>query len=183
MTNDDSRITIHMVASLDGFIAAEDETIDWMYSSSTYEKGKTLADTEIAAFLNSIDCYVMGSRTYEIALQLGWPYGEKPVVVLTTRTLQSDNKQVDFRSGDLRELVVNELKPKYQNIWMVGGAALTKEFIRQDLADAIVISIMPVLLGAGTLFFNFIGKRINLKLIDVTAYKDGMVELEYTINP
>ena len=170
-----------MVSSLDGFIAKNDGDVSWLQSTDHYEEGHTLTEAEIEKYLNSIDCYVMGSHTYERALELGWPYGEKPVIVCTSRVLKSQNNSVRFYSGELSKLVFDQLKPKYQNIWMVGGATLTKEFLRLDLADEIIVSIMPVLLGDGTLFFDFIGKEFRLHLIDVTAYKDGMVELHYEI--
>lgn len=64
---------------------------------------------------------------------------------------------------------------------MVGGAVLTKEFLRQKLADGIIGSIMPVILGGGLLFFDHIGRENRLHLKDLTAYADGMVELHYQI--
>ena len=64
---------------------------------------------------------------------------------------------------------------------MVGGAKITKEFMRLHLAADIIISIMPVILGGGTLFFDYIGQEQLLHLKDVTAHKDGMVELWYEI--
>jgi dihydrofolate reductase len=84
------RVTIHMAASLDGFIARRDGRVDWMETSDTFEPGVTLTREFIAAFLETIDCYVMGSRTYETALDfeaqgLGWSYGDKPVFVVTHR--------------------------------------------------------------------------------------------------
>lgn len=72
MSASTSKITLHMVASLDGFIAKKDNSVSWMQSTDHYEKGKTLTDKEIATFLDSIDCYVMGSRTYEHALESSW---------------------------------------------------------------------------------------------------------------
>ncbi len=181
MATDTSKVTIHMVSSLDGFIAKKDGSISWMQSSDTYDKGVTLTDEYIAEFLKSIDCYIMGSRTYEHALELGWPYGDVPVIVLTNRNLTTDRENVEFYSGDLQELVNVRLKPNHRNIWMVGGAMLTKEFMRLKLADDIVISIIPVVLGDGKLFFDHIGQEQALHLKDVTAYKDGMVELSYEI--
>ncbi len=175
-----AKVTIHMVASLDGFIAKKDNSLTWMQSNDRYEDGITLTDEDIAKFLEGIDCYVMGSRTYEHALELGWPYGQVPVTVLTSRDLPSNGKNVAFHGGDLSQ-VVQELKKTYKSIWMVGGARLTKAFLQQDLADEIVISIMPVLLGEGTLFFDFIGLEKQLHLKDVKAYQDGMVELQYEI--
>ena len=181
MATDKSKVTIHMVSSLDGFIASKDGNISWMQSTDNYKDGITLTDEQIASYLESIDCYVMGSRTYEHAFQLGWPYGDTPVTVLTHRDLTTDRENVEFYSGDLAELVNGRLKPTYKNIWMVGGAMITKEFIRLNLADDIIVSIMPVILGEGTLFFDHIDREQLLHLKDVTAYKDGMVELWYEI--
>ena len=181
MSTHKSTLTIHMVSSLDGFIAKKDESVTWMQSADHYESGQTLTEEAIATFLATIDCYVMGAKTYEHALELGWPYGDVPVVVLTHRDLTDQRSTVSFVRGDLTELIVNVLKPKYGSIWMVGGAMLTKEMLRYQLADEIVISIMPILLGDGTLFFDFIGQEQLLHLKDVTAYQDGMVELTYEI--
>jgi dihydrofolate reductase len=84
-------------------------------------------------------------------------------------------------SGDLNQLVSERLKPRYRNVWVVGGAALTGDFIRLKLADEIRVSVMPVILGEGTLFFDHIGQEQRLHLKDVTAYKSGMVDLCYEV--
>ena len=70
------RVTVHMVASLDGFIARKDGSVSWLETSDSYEKGTGGEDAE--AFLETVDCFVVGSRTYETALSLGWPYGDVP---------------------------------------------------------------------------------------------------------
>lgn len=170
-----------MVASLDGFIAKKDNDVSWMRSTDRYEDGIVPTKEFIAEFLKSIDCYVMGSKTYEHALELGWVYGDTPVVVLTKRKLTSNRKTVEFFSGDLDKLVNDHLKPNFKNIWVVGGAAVTKAFIRLNLADEIRITFIPIILGDGLLFFDYIGKEQLLHLKNVTAYKDGMVELHYEV--
>ncbi|WP_299223895.1 dihydrofolate reductase family protein [uncultured Aquimarina sp.] len=175
------KVTIHMVSSLDGFIAKKDGNVSWMRSTDKYDKGITLTDEYISEFLKSIDCYVMGSKTYQHALELGWPYGDIPVFVLTNKNLITDKKNVKFYSGELEKIVNDKLKPNFKNIWMVGGSILTKEFIRKGLADKIVTTIMPVILGNGTLFFDYIGQEHLLHLEDVLAFDDGMVELCYEI--
>jgi dihydrofolate reductase len=77
---------------------------------------------------------------------------------------------------------VNErLKPNHKNVWVVGGAILVKDFIRFGLADEIRQSILPIILGDGTPFFDQVGKQQALHLKDVRAYKSGMVELCYEI--
>jgi dihydrofolate reductase len=86
-----SRVTLHVVSSLDGFIAKKDNSVSWLDSpGKVYEAGVSISEEEIAAFIKSIDCYVLGSRTYEHALELGWPYGDTPVVVVSGRLCQED---------------------------------------------------------------------------------------------
>lgn len=170
-----------MVSSLDGFIAKKDNSVSWMMSTDKYEKGITLSKEEIEEYVKGIDCYVMGSGTYEQALVLGWPYGEKPVIVLTHYDLVSERENVKFYSGDLLELVNKQLRPIYQNIWMVGGALTAKSFIRLKLVDEIILSIIPIILGDGIPLFDYIGVEKALHLKDVTAFKDGMVELSYEV--
>ena len=179
--DDENKVTLHMVSSLDGFIANKDESADWFESEDRYEPGKILSEEDIGKFLDSIQCYIMGSRTYDKALQLGWLYADVPVVVLTNKPRINKRESVRFYSGDLVRLVQEELKPKYQNIWIVGGAKTAKEFLQLSLIDEIIISIMPIILGDGTLFFDYIGQENKLHLKDVTAYKDGMVELSYEL--
>ena len=181
MERSNARITLHMVCSLDGFIAKADGDISWMHRTHTYEKGVKLTEEDIENFLAGVDCYLMGSKTYEHALELGWPYGDTPVFVLTSRELPANRDKVTFLSGELEDLVETKLKPSYPNIWMVGGAELTKDFLQKNLADEIVITIMPVILGEGLLFFDFVGKEIKLELLDHKAYKEAMVELTYRI--
>jgi len=175
------KVTLHMVASLDGFIANKDNTVDWMHSRDSYSDGVTLTEEAITEFLAGIDCYVMGSKTYEHALKLGWPYEKVPVIVLSNRELESEKGSVEFYAGDLDVLVNAQLKPKYNNIWLVGGAMLTKDFLRAKLVDEIVLSIMPILLGDGLLFFDYVRMEQRLHLKDSKAYTDGMVELTYEV--
>ena len=114
-----STVTLHVVSSLDGFIASKDNSVSWMDSSGdVYERGVTDDGAEV---IQSIDCYVLGSRTYEHALQLGWPYGDTPTVVITGRELPSTRENVEFYSGDLRRLVDEVLAPRFGNIWLVEG--------------------------------------------------------------
>jgi len=177
-----STVTIHMACSLDFFIAKTDGSVSWMETSDSYEKGVAAVTAEgVEEFLKTIDCYVMGSRTYELALKLGWPYGDTPTIVLSHRALQDDRSSVSFYSGDLPTLVNEQLKPRYQNIWLVGGAMLAKEFIRLKLADDIRIVILPIILGGGTPFVDHVGQEHPLHLKDATAYKSGLVELWYEI--
>jgi dihydrofolate reductase len=182
----DSRITIHMVASLDGFIARKDGRVDWMETKDEFAGGETLDAASIAAFLETIDCYVMGSRTYETALNFeakgfGWAYGDKPTFVLTSRDLPRTRDTVQFHSGDLVRFVNEQLRSRFHSIWFVGGGVLSGECLRLGLADEVRYSILAVLIGDGIPFFEKLDTDVRLHLAEVKAYKSGMVGLRYEV--
>ncbi|MEL7059433.1 MAG: dihydrofolate reductase family protein, partial [Acidobacteriota bacterium] len=138
------------------------------------------------SFLETIDCYVMGSRTYETAIGfeskgLGWSYGDKPTVVLTTRDLPRTRESVEFYAGDLERLVNERLRPKFRQIWFAGGGMVASECLRLGLADELYYSILPVLIGDGISFFDKLDQDIALHLSEVKAYTSGMVELRYEV--
>jgi dihydrofolate reductase len=175
-----SKITLHLVSSLDGFIARKDNSVSWLDANgSVYEAGVSISEEEAAAFVKTIDCYVLGSRTYEHALELGWPYGDTPTVVVTTRTWPTAKESVEFYSGDLRTLVDAKLAPRFRNIWLVGGAMLGQRFLALGLVDEIKLVIAPVLLGDGLRLFGASPKETRWDLKNVAAYKNGFVELSY----
>ncbi len=184
MTPQPARITLHMVASLDGYIAKKDNSVDWFETTSPYEKGVEWQGP--GDFMKAVDCYVMGAGTYEHACELAkeyyWAYGDTPTVVVTHRDLPRVKPHIEFYAGDLVELVQQKLVPRYTNIWVVGGAGLANEFLRQGLADEIRLAILPILLGKGLPFFDGAGKENALRLLDATAYKTGLVELHYEID-
>lgn len=186
MPSSASRITVHMVASLDGFVARRDGRVDWMETADTYAGGASMDPATMAEFLKTIDCYVMGSKTYETALRFesqgfGWAYGDTPTYVLTTRDLPRSRDSIHFRRGDVAALVNDELRPKHHAIWFAGGGDLCGACVRLGLADEIRFSILPVLIGDGIPFFSDLDGDVPLHLVDTTAYKNGMVELRYEI--
>jgi dihydrofolate reductase len=186
VTNADSRVTIHMAASLDGFIARKDGRVDWLDTSDEFAGGDTMDPGFVEAFLKTIDCYVMGSRTYETALSfeakgLGWSYGDKPTFVLTRRELPRTRDTVEFYSGDLVQFVNRRLRPRFRSIWFVGGGVVSGECLRLGLADEVRYSILPILIGDGIPFFEKLGRDIALHLAEVKAYQSGTVELRYQV--
>ena len=175
-----------MVASLDGFIARKDGRVDWLEVADQFDGGDTLDPEFVQAFLRTIDCYVMGSRTYELALAfeakgLGWVYGDKPTFVLTHRVLPKTRDTVEFYAGDLARLVNERLRPAFRGIWFVGGGALSGECLRLGLADEVRYSIVPILIGEGIPFFETLGKDVALHLVEMKAYPSGMVALRYEV--
>lgn len=186
MASTNSRVTIHMAASLDGFIAKKDGGVEWLETADEFAGGETMDPGFVEAFLKTIDCYVMGSRTYETALNFeskgfGWSYGDKPTFVLTRRDLPRTRNTVEFYSGDLAQLVKGRLRPAFRSIWFVGGGAVSGECLRLGLADEVRYSILPILIGDGIRFFDRLDKDVALHLAEVKAYKSGMVALCYEV--
>src|SRR6476469_4059647 len=175
MANSDSRVTIHMAAS-----------VDWLETSDEFAGGETMDPGFVEAFLKTIDCYVMGSRTYETALNFeakgfGWSYGDKPTFVLTHRELPRSRDSVEFYSGDLAQFVNERLRPTFRSIWFVGGGAVSGECLGLGLADEVRYSILPILIGEGIPFFEKLDRDVALHLAEVKAYKSGTVALRYEV--
>ncbi len=186
MENAVARVTIHMVASLDGFIARKDGSVEWLETSDSFHGGDTMSQEAVDEFLKTIDCYVMGARTYETALAfeargLGWPYGTTPTFVLTHRELRKVRDTVQFCSGDLTCLVRERLMPEFRRIWFVGGGDVSGECLRLGLVDEVRYSIVPILIGDGIPFFERLDRDVALHLVEVKAYDTGMVALRYDV--
>lgn len=183
MQNHDFTITIHMVSSLDGYIAKTDNSVAWFETKHPYQAGVELESAE--AFFKKVDCFVMGANTYTHALELsknyGWPYGEKPTIVITKQSLPKVNQHISFYNSDLPTLVNQQLKAIYKNVWVAGGAMLATAFIKHNLAHQIRVSILPILLGQGLLFFKPLAQEHQLQLLESKAYNNGMIELCYEI--
>src|SRR4029079_13850902 len=186
MTNTESRVTIHMAASLDGFIARRDGSVDWLETADEFAGGETMDPGFVEAFLKSIGCYVMGSRTYETALNFeakgfGWSYGDKPTFVLTRRELPRSRDTVEFSARELAPCVNGGLRPAFRSIWLVGGGAVSGECLRLGLADEVRYSIIPILIGDGISFFEGLDKDVALHLVEVKAYESGIVALRHEV--
>src|SRR5262245_26549238 len=155
----DLKITLHMVSSLDGLIAKKDNSIAWFETTDNFEKGVT--ETNAEGYLKNIDCYVMGSKTYEHAIELsktyGWPYGDTPTIVVSQRKIPIGRPHIELYAGDLQTLVNERLRPNYRNVWVVGGALLANNFLRLRLVDEIRMPVLPIMLGEGTRFFEETG--------------------------
>ena len=186
MEQSTSCVTIDMAASLDGFIARRDGRVDMARASDRFEGGEVMAPESVAEFLRTIDCYVMGSRTYETALHfeakgLGRSDGDKPTFVLTHCELPRTRNTVEFYEGDLQRLVRERLRPNFRSIWFVGGVVNFRGVPRCRLADELRYSILPVLIGDGIPFFERLNRNVALHLLEVKGYQSGMVALRYEV--
>lgn len=165
------KIKLFIASSLDGFIAREDGSIDWLPQSgnSGYEE-----------FFKTIDTVIIGRKTYEQILTFGkYPYEGKKSYVLTKNTTIKKEGNVEF-VFEAEKLVKELISSSGKDIWLVGGAELVSVFLNQDLIDEIILSIIPVVLGKGIPLFKNIRRETKLQLLKTREY-DELVELNYKV--
>ena len=176
------KVTLYIAQSLDGFIADEDGGVDWLETfHDSFDKG--VPGGSYDEFFQTLDCLILGARTYEQILTFGaWPYDNLPTFVVTHRELRVIKDSVSLYAGDLVKLVEEVIPPECENIWLVGGANLAQDFLHLGLVDEIRLSIIPVLLGQGISLFSNSDTKHVLHLANTVAYENGIVELYYEIN-
>lgn len=166
------KISVYIAASLDGFIARKNGSVDWLDRMGGFEE-----DYGFANFLDSVDSVVMGRKTYGTpGVTSAWPYKGKRVVVLS-RTLKEAEHGAEIFAGDVRILLAKLQSEGIEHIWVDGGDTIA-QFL--DILDEIIISIIPVLLGSGIPLFPKEREELALKLIESKAYPSGLVQVRYT---
>ncbi|MEX2049576.1 MAG: dihydrofolate reductase family protein [Gemmatimonadota bacterium] len=176
----------YTASSLDGFIATEDDSLDWLFPLGD------IAETSYTTFIEDVGALAMGSATYEWMLRhlLGpeadhpepWPY-EQPTWVFSSRTLPSiPGADIRFARGDVRpfhrEMVT---AAGGRNVWIVGGGDLVGQFYDQDLLDEIFVQIGSVTLGSGKPLLPRAITKPSLRLMSVRQVGTGFAELHYEV--
>ncbi len=176
----------YTATSLDGFIATEDDSIDWLFPLGD------LDDTSYPAFIAGVGALAMGSATYEwmlrhaqtVAAETGsaWPYTQ-PAWVFTTRTLPAvPGADLRFASGDVREVhAAMRAAAGSKNIWIVGGGDLAGQFYDAGLLDEVIVQVGSVTLGQGKPLFPRRLTNPPLALVSVRQVGSGFAELRYEV--
>jgi dihydrofolate reductase len=178
----------YTAASLDGFIATTDHSLEWLFSLGD------VAETSYPTFITQVGALAMGSSTYEWMLRhvVGpeadhpepWPY-QQPTWVFTSRTLPAvPGATLHFVRGDVRP--VHDLMRKAageKNIWLVGGGDLVGQFYDRGLLDEIFVQVGSVTLGAGRPLLPRAIIKPALRLLSVRAVGTGFAELHYAVPP
>ncbi|KDR95991.1 Dihydrofolate reductase [Peptoclostridium litorale DSM 5388] len=170
-------IILYIAISLDGYIAKNNGAVDWLSGNGE----DTNVDNGYDDFYNTIDTVVMGRITYEqVVNELSpdtWVYEGKKCYVATRKKYESD-KRAEFISDDIVEFIKNLKIQDGKDIWLVGGGKLVDQFIKQNLIDKYIVTIIPTILGDGIPLFLKENPEIKLRLVE-TKVIDGMVELSY----
>jgi len=175
--------SVYIATSLDGYIARLDGSLDWLdRANESIPKGE---DCGYHAFMESVDVLVMGRNTFEKVLSFGgdWPYGVKPVVVLSRSAIAIPNAigaTVSVSSEALHALVERLANNGAQHLYVDGGQVI-QSFLRAGLIDEITITLLPVLLGAGKPLFGMLDRDIELMHVATQVYDFGFVQNTYRV--
>ena len=140
-----SEIIYMFAMSLDGFIARQDGSFDWL------DDYPADADFDFDSFLASVSGIVMGRGSYDAARRDGrWDYAKWPCVIATSRRVEDLPDNAEVLAGKPAELVAR-LRERGADgrIWMFGGGELARQFLDAGLLDTIEAGIIPIVLGAG----------------------------------
>jgi dihydrofolate reductase len=170
------KLVYYVAASLDGCIAREDGSIDWLPAPTAQQ------DYGCAAFLRRVDTLVFGRKTYEQALGLGeWPYGDRACYVFSRQWAGQRDARVRFVGGDVAAFVRRLKYRPGRDLWLVGGSEAAHACLAAGLVDEIILTVIPTLLGGGRPLFLPGAKPLLLRLHRCRKFSDGLVQLHYTL--
>jgi dihydrofolate reductase len=161
--------------SVDGFLARPDHSLDFLDTGEQEPHG-------FEEFYASVDVVVIGRKTFEVVLTFGeWPYGKKPVVVLSSHPLDFSSVKggvVELMSGEPTEIVMQLKSRGFKHAHIDGGITIQR-FLAAGCIDRLVVTRVPVLIGAGVPLFGPVPRDINLRHVATRSYKGGLVQSEY----
>jgi dihydrofolate reductase len=170
------RASVFIAASLDGFIARTNDDLDWLPAGGGEPHGYD-------EFIATVDALVIGRRTFEKVLTFdSWPYGDKPVVVLSTRALSAapSGAVVERMSGAPAQIVSQLAARGVGHIYVDGGITIQR-FLQAGLIQRLIITRIPVLLGKGIPLFGALEGDIVLRHVGTRQYASGLVQSEYVV--
>jgi dihydrofolate reductase len=171
------KLSVFCGVSVDGFLARPDHALDFLDTGEQEPHG-------FDEFYASVDVVVIGRKTFEVVLTFGkWFYGNKQVVVLSSHSLDFSSVKdgvVEQISGEPPE-IVEQLKSRGFNHAYIDGGITIQRFLAAGCIDRLVITRVPVLIGAGIPLFGPLPRDINLRHVATRTYGGGLVQSEYEI--
>ncbi len=169
------KVSVFCGVSVDGFLARPNHALDFLHTGEQEPHG-------FEEFYGSVDVVVIGRKTFEVVLTFGkWFYGKKPVVVLSSRPLDFSSVKggvVEQMSGEPAEIVAQLKSRGFKHAYVDGGITIQR-FLAAGLIDRLVITRVPVLIGAGIPLFGPVPRDIGLRHVATRCYKGGLVQSEY----
>ncbi len=169
------KVILFIAVSLDGYIATKENGLEFL--SLVEDEGQDYSYTD---FVNSVDTVIVGRKSYEkvLSMAMEYPLMDKNVYVVT-HTPKTSVGSIQYFSGDLKQLVLDQKSKEGKNIYVDGGAEIVNEMLQDNLIDEFYISIIPTLLGTGIPLFKNDRPEQTLKLISTKTFNKGLVQLHY----
>ncbi len=174
----ETKNSVFIATSLDGFIADKHGNIDWLHSIPNPNNN----DMGYANFISSVDVLIIGRTTYETVLEFGidWPY-TKPVYVLSTTLKNIPNELKDkvyLLNGNLNDILEQIHQNGHKNLYIDGGNTI-QGFLKEDLIDEMIITTIPVLLGGGSSLFGELNQPLNFECIRSERFLNKITQNHY----
>jgi dihydrofolate reductase len=170
------KASVFVGVSVDGFLARPDHTLDFLPPGEGEDHGYT-------EFFASVDAMLIGRKTYEVVLGFGsWPYGKKPVFVLSAKRLAPAPKGavVEHLSGEPADIWAQLEARGFRHLYVDGGETIQR-FLRAGLIQRLVVTRVPVLIGEGIPLFGPTGRDIALRHVATRQVSGGLVQSEYEV--
>lgn len=169
------KVILYIAMSLDGYITKPNDDLGFL--SIVEQEGE---DYGYSKFVESVDTVIMGRKTYDwVMTQVSeFPHANKQAFIVT-RTARQSIGSTHFYTENL-EILVNQLKSgEGKDIFVDGGAEIVNELLKANLIDEFIISVIPILVGAGTKLFQDNRPETALELISSQSFAKGLVQLHY----
>ena len=169
-------VSVFVGTSVDGFIARPNGSLDFLPPGGGEPHGYN-------EFIATVDAIVIGRKTFETVLAMeGWPYGDKRVVVLSSRHLDLSEADgaVEQMAGPPAKIVAQLAASGAHHLYVDGGITI-QGFLRAGLIQRLVITRVPVLIGDGIPLFATLSRDVRLRHITTRHYSSGLVQSEYQI--
>jgi dihydrofolate reductase len=169
------RIILNIASSLDGYIAREDRSVDWLPTGGNDDFG-------MKRFMDSVDTVLLGRTTYEqiLTFDCDYPYADKKSYVFSKNSKMENKDNVEFVS-EIVDFSKKLVESPGKDIWLVGGAEIISVFLKAKLIDEIVLSMMPVAIGSGISLFKDLSKDIKFEILETIEYP-GLTQLRLSIH-
>ncbi|MFD9625867.1 dihydrofolate reductase family protein [Peribacillus muralis] len=164
--NSNRKTVLYIASSLDGFIAREDGSLDWLYAT----EGE--GDNGYGTFYETIDTVIMGNKTYQHTKVLAdeFPYKDKKCYVFSRQNEGKNDGNVQYINEDIASFIQVLKKQGGSKIWIVGGSELLDVFMKEKLVDEFIVAIIPIILGKGIPLYKADNPEVRLKLTEIQQF-------------
>lgn len=183
------KYSVYIATSTDGYIATSDGGVDWLHTAGNLEADMGSEDMGFQAFMDSVDCMIMGRKCMEVVSSMNltpeqWPYGVMRIIVLSNTIKEPPENlrgKVEMFSGDIQSLILKLENDGLKHAYVDGGSTITS-FLNLKLIDEMTITKAPVLLGEGIPLFGKINQSVKLENAKAVAFSNDFTQVKYSVN-